>query len=298
MRHGWWGAASLVLVAVCAGCTGAAGADGEPCTVQTDADGARIACPDGTEAFVPNGVDASTEGTEGPAGSSCTVEQTDDGAVVTCDDGTSAALVLPAGAGGVDGTSCTVEQTDDGATITCGDGTTAEIANGTDGAAGAAGTSPGADGSRIQQILITGEDGSTQFVSWYDTLLGVPCTWVILAPQEEGLFRCLPMGEQPIVFYFYYGAPFGQLAGSAWLDPECSEFVAVANYPTNGYGLTGNSDAGNPGFCRLGSEVAATTVYRVEDGECAPVFLSGYTVYECSEVPLSDFAAATLVVPE
>ncbi len=84
------------------------GADGS-CSVNQEAGGAMITCPDGSMAFVPNGTNGANgasgtngvNGTNGTNGSSCSVQDLGTKALIICEDGTTA--IIDDGADGKDG---------------------------------------------------------------------------------------------------------------------------------------------------------------------------------------------------
>lgn len=100
VRSRFWSVASagLMVVASCSGDDGGTGAQGKPCSVESNGDGtSTISCPDGTSVTVNDGKpgdaglpgDPGEAGPPGDAGVSCTIVDNNNGTkTITCTDGT------------------------------------------------------------------------------------------------------------------------------------------------------------------------------------------------------------------
>ncbi len=90
-----WAVSTIIVFIVCAGCGANKGDAGkkesssEPCTVADVEGGVSITCPDGSNAFVPNGK-TGPKGDDGMAAAKCSITQV----VYTCDDGRKTVLEL------------------------------------------------------------------------------------------------------------------------------------------------------------------------------------------------------------
>jgi hypothetical protein len=135
-----WSCAPRGMISATDTSNSATSADGS-CSVSQENGGAMISCPDGSQAFVPNGTNG-TNGVDGTNGTNGT-----DGK-----DGKD-------GLNGTNGSSCSVQDLGTKALITCTDGTTAIIEDGINGKDGTNGTdgedgADGKDGSSLVQYPV------------------------------------------------------------------------------------------------------------------------------------------------
>ncbi len=64
-------------------------------------------------------------------------------------------------------------------------------------------------GSRLQPVYLEGEDGSRQFMGWFDTARQVDCSFAV---ATDGAWRCLPAGAD---------------AGRFYADAACTQRLAI-----------------------------------------------------------------------
>lgn len=133
------------------------------------------------------------------------------------------------------------------------------------------------DGSRLQALTFTGEDGSTGFIGWYDTLLQARCEFGHI---DDNDWRCIPA---PVRDVRTIGQPY-------YADAQCTKMaiypdfgaVGVAPYffyrwvydwdqsihifAIQGDAVTGFVHARNPatGMCTNGPNIGGTAVTMTE----------------------------------
>ena len=141
-------------------------------------------------------------------------------------------------------------------------------------------------GARLAPTYLEGDDGSRQFLTWHDSVLGVDCSFAIAA---DGTWRCLPAGPD---------------AGRFFADAACTQHLATVPRgcaPPSTLAFLRDASACAWQQPRqvfsLGPRYAGPLVYWVADvGACAAASSSALVAYDLyavgDEVQPSSFAGA------
>ena len=140
------------------------------------------------------------------------------------------------------------------------------------------------NGSRLRARVLSGADGSKQFYGWWDTSLGLQCSFL---PADDGSHRCLPQTQATYTDgqsgYFSNGSCTVQLALTA----------CTGATPT--YALRGTGCPASYEVAELGPEYTGA-VYQKVNGQCnASTAPSGFKLYQLADdVPAATFASADI----
>lgn len=121
---------------------------------------------------------------------------------------------------------------------------------------GGANTHPGWEsGTRLRARVLTGEDGSRQFVGWYDSVLDANCFGQV---ASDGTRRCMPTPTASAIFF----SDSGCTQRVAHVTKGCSvpDYVAIAD--------TTSPCAPRYELRNLGASVSATAVYIGSPASC------------------------------
>ncbi len=183
------------------------------------------------------------------------------------------------GTGGVGGTGGTA-----GSSSSTGDG----------GSAGSGGSGGSAQqgglyesGSRLRARHLVADDGTKQFVGWFDSQRSERCTFVVAA---DGKQRCLPIGAATLASFFK-DASCSATMKFAIATSACSQGSTDVAY---------GADTSCPPRYRVyvtGAKVTPTTVYSLVNGVCtAGPPLEGYTYFDVlGEIDAGTFVGANEV---
>lgn len=151
------------------------------------------------------------------------------------------------------------------------------------GPAGAAGESGTLNGSRLKAQTLVGDDGSKQFVGWYDSERSEPCGFRIAA---DGAQRCMPTA-MAVSGYF---ADSGCLIGLA-IDYSS---LGGCGVPKPKYALSGEA-CGEAHLFLADVQAAGASAYLMQsNGNCLAVAMPANAFLVGAEIDASAFVAGTV----
>lgn len=146
-----------------------------------------------------------------------------------------------------------------------------------------------ASGTRLKAVLAEASDGTSMFLRWWDSVLGVACAF----EQVGDTLRCMPQGSGLKLSYVGVDEVF--------LDAACTRpaHVGDPSFGCNGQALVKRIELACPargGLYRVGARSQATSVYTVIDGACAPrAALPQGPIFDLQPISPEEFVAASLV---
>jgi hypothetical protein len=170
---------------------------------------------------------------------------------------------------------------------------------GTGGAGGGGATVPPdwVSGSRLRARVQTAPDGAKAFVGWYDSQLGINCTFGV---ATDGVERCLPDYSGATVSGYFSdmgcSTKLGQSTYPCATSPQPSYATALVQLSTCS-ALDGYNDPYQRRVFSI-SGAYAGTLYAGTPGSCNPVTSppAGYVFYTLgAEVSSSTFAQGAIV---
>ncbi|HEX8789530.1 MAG TPA: hypothetical protein VF765_01165 [Polyangiaceae bacterium] len=137
----------------------------------------------------------------------------------------------------------------------------------------------------MQPVYLEGEDGSRQFMGWFDTARQIDCSFAV---ATDGAWRCMPAGAD---------------AGRFYADAACTQRLATVPKGCSGpaYATVREVPAcvwqSSRQVFAVGERYAGPLAYWTDGGACAAVTsadLVGYDLYRLTdEMAPSSFVAAS-----
>lgn len=160
-------------------------------------------------------------------------------------------------------------------------------ANGTNGLNGAPGKDAVVSGSRLKAQWRGGDDGSREFVGWFDSAIGAACEYMT---AEDGTVRCLP------------GAISTKSVSLLYSDASCSTIAGVgvasaapcANPPSHLI-VQNNSICGRPGSVYdIGTKFQTLPQLLYEMGNLCGGAGAQWSLYDAKKMAASEFVTGTV----
>lgn len=127
-------------------------------------------------------------------------------------------------------------------------------------------------GSRLQPVYLEGDDGSRQFMGWFDTTLRIDCSF---AMATDGAWRCLPAGAD--AGRFYSDAACTQRLATVHNGCNPPVYADVEEVPACGWQLARQ-------LFTMGDRYTGPLAYWKDGGACAAVTSADIVAYDLYRV--------------
>lgn len=143
------------------------------------------------------------------------------------------------------------------------------------------------NGTRLRARVVTGNDGSKQFLGWHDTAYDAPCSYQPI----EGVMRCAPSN-----------LPVGMAIGGYFSDAACSAPLAYSASPCgDAIGRYGTAYIGvaclEPTYtARRITSAHNGTVYQDVNGTCTEVVSPPANRWVTAQIPGADLVSGPVEI--